>query len=58
MLVSSRRRNPVIADVIQRLNYMERRGSGFKKIIKSIIIMFRILWSWIEEIFRNHNSYK
>lgn len=33
MLVPSRRRNPVIADVFQRLNYMERRGSGFKKII-------------------------
>ncbi len=34
MLVPSRRRNPVIADVFQRLNYMERRGSGFKKIIE------------------------
>ena len=33
MLIPSRRRNPVIADVFQRLNYMERRGSGFKKII-------------------------
>ena len=34
MLIPSRRRNPVIADVFQRLNYMERRGSGFKKIIE------------------------
>ncbi|MCR5798016.1 MAG: hypothetical protein K6G63_08910, partial [Eubacterium sp.] len=33
MLIPSRRRNPVIADVFQRLNYMKRRGSGFKKII-------------------------
>ncbi len=33
MLIPSRRRNSVIADVFQRLNYMERRGSGFKKII-------------------------
>ena len=32
-IVPSRRRNPIIADVFQRLNYMERRGSGFKKII-------------------------
>ena len=31
--ISSARRNPVIADDFQRLNYMERRGSGFKKII-------------------------
>lgn len=33
MSVPSRRRNPIIADVFSRLNYMERRGSGFKKII-------------------------
>ena len=31
--VPSKRRNPVIADIFDRLNYMERRGSGFKKII-------------------------
>ena len=31
-LVPSKRRNPVIADVFSRMNYMERRGSGFKKI--------------------------
>ena len=30
--VPSRRRNPVIADIFSRMNYMERRGSGFKKI--------------------------
>ena len=30
--VPSRRRNPVIADVFSRMNYMERRGSGFRKI--------------------------
>ena len=30
--VPSRRRNPIIADVFSRMNYMERRGSGFRKI--------------------------
>lgn len=30
--ISSKRRNPVIADMFSRMNYMERRGSGFKKI--------------------------
>lgn len=30
--VPSRRRNSIIADVFSRMNYMERRGSGFKKI--------------------------
>lgn len=33
--VSSRRRNPIIADIFNRLKYMERRGSGFKKILDS-----------------------
>lgn len=30
--VASKRRNPIIADVFSRMNYMERRGSGFRKI--------------------------
>lgn len=30
--VPSKRRNPIIADVFSRMNYMERRGSGFRKI--------------------------
>ena len=30
--VSSKRRNPVIADLFSRMHFMERRGSGFKKI--------------------------
>lgn len=33
--VPSKRRNPVIADVFGRLDYMERRGSGFKKIMQA-----------------------
>ena len=32
MKVKSKRRNPIIADIFSRLRYMERRGSGFKKI--------------------------
>ena len=31
MHVPSRRRNPIIADIFNRLKYMDRRGSGFKK---------------------------
>ena len=30
--VPSKRRNPIIADIFSRLDYMERRGSGFRKI--------------------------
>lgn len=33
MRIPSRRRNPVIADIFNRLKYMDRRGSGFKKIL-------------------------
>ena len=33
MAVPSTRRNPVLADVFNRLGYMERKGSGFEKII-------------------------
>lgn len=32
--VPSRRRNPVIADIFNRLRYMDRRGSCFKKIVE------------------------
>ncbi len=30
--IASKRRNPIIADIFSRMNLMERRGSGFKKI--------------------------
>ena len=33
--MASRRRNPVLADIFSRLKYMERSGSGFKKILSA-----------------------
>ena len=33
--ISSKRRNPIIADMFSRMYFMERRGSGFKKIKKA-----------------------
>ena len=33
LTVPSTRRNPILADVLNRLEYMERKGSGFGKII-------------------------
>ncbi|MFR2169532.1 MAG: ATP-binding protein [Anaerostipes hadrus] len=30
-MVPSTRRNPVLADIFNRLGYMERKGSGFGK---------------------------
>ena len=34
--VVSTRRNPVIADIMSRMNLMERRGSGFRKIMDAV----------------------
>lgn len=34
--IPSVRRNPVIAEVFQRLDYMERRGSGFQKMLDGV----------------------
>ena len=33
LTVPSTRRNPLLADIFNRLGYMERKGSGFEKII-------------------------
>lgn len=33
--ISSNRRNPILADIFGRMDLMERRGSGLKKIISS-----------------------
>lgn len=38
--ISSVRRNPVIADIFERLKYMERRGSGFRKIKEDYVIQY------------------
>lgn len=38
MTIPSRRRNPILADIFNRLEYMERRGSGFKKILQSYAV--------------------
>lgn len=35
MNITSKRRNPVIADIFSRLKLVERRGSGFKKIMEN-----------------------
>lgn len=35
LTIPSKRRNPLLADIFSRLNLMERRGSGIKKIINA-----------------------
>ncbi|MDR2712608.1 MAG: putative DNA binding domain-containing protein [Clostridiales bacterium] len=38
--VPSTRRNPIIAEIFHRLDYVERRGSGFKKILSATADLF------------------
>lgn len=56
--VPSRRRNPVIADIFSRMNYMERRGSGFKKINGD----YRLAINYTEELapkyYSDNSSFK
>ena len=52
MHIRSRRRNPVLADIFSRLKYMERRGSGFKKICQD----YRLQPNYREELHPNFYS--
>ncbi len=63
--IKSVRRNPVLADLFQRMQYMERRGSGIEKIIRETSILhgyddsfkpeFRSTRSDFMTIFKNMN---
>ena len=35
--IPSIRRNPILADIFARMKFMDRRGSGFDKIINELI---------------------
>lgn len=52
MRVPSRRRNLVIADIFNRLKYMDRRGSGFKKIISD----YKLQPQYIDDMKPEFNS--
>lgn len=52
MKVPSRRRNPVIADIFNRLKYMDRRGSGFKKIISD----YKVQSQYVDDMKPEFNS--
>ena len=39
-IIASERRNPVIADIFSRMKFMERRGSGLKKITEKTNLLF------------------
>ena len=57
MCVPSRRRNPVIADIFNRLKYMDRRGSGFKKILSDYRTQPNYTESMEPEFFSDNDSF-
>ncbi len=57
MRVPSRRRNPVIADIFNRLKYMDRRGSGFKKILSDYRTQPNYTESMEPEFFSDNDSF-
>ena len=51
LTVPSTRRNPVLADIFNRLEYMERKGSGFGK--SSAAMNFRSTMMKVKAAFRS-----
>lgn len=58
MSIPSRRRNPVIADIFHRLKYMDRRGSGFKKILGDYKLQSKYTEAKMPEFFSDNDSFQ
>lgn len=57
MNIPSRRRNPIIADIFNRLKYMDRRGSGFKKILGDYKFQLNYTEHQIPQFFSDNDSF-
>lgn len=57
MNIPSRRRNPIIADIFNRLKYMDRRGSGFKKILGDYKFQLNYTEHQIPQFFSDNESF-
>ena len=56
--ISSFRRNPVIADLFARMHFMERRGSGLKKIKEDFVNAFNYTEDKSVEFFSDFNGFR
>lgn len=56
--IKSVRRNPVVADVFQRMDYMERRGSGLRKICHETAIQDNYEPKFMPKFECDNNSFK
>lgn len=57
MNIPSRRRNPIVADIFNRLKYMDRRGSGFKKILGDYKLQYNFTADKIPLFFSDNDSF-
>lgn len=57
MQIPSQRRNPIIADMFSRLHFMERRGSGIKKIIKEYKAQYKYFDDMQPEFVSEHGGF-
>ena len=57
MQIPSQRRNPIIADMFSRLHFMERRGSGIKKIIKEYKAQYKYSDDMQPEFVSEHGGF-
>jgi len=55
--IPSKRRNPVVADIFNRLKYMERRGSGFRKIRDDYREQYLYIDAMEPEFYSDRNSF-
>jgi len=56
--LESERRNPVIADLFHRMRYMERRGSGLRKIVNETKKLHGYSDEFMPEFYSTHSSFK
>ena len=56
--ISSKRRNPIIADLFARIHLMERRGSGLKKIKDDFVNAFNYTEDKSVEFFSDFNGFR
>ena len=57
MQIPSQSRNPIIADMFSRLHFMERRGSGIKKIIKEYKAQYKYSDDMQPEFVSEHGGF-
>jgi ATP-dependent DNA helicase RecG len=56
--MESQRRNPIIADIFQRMKFMERRGSGFGKVIDSTKTLPGYIDDFMPEFEADENGFR